>query len=64
MIETVNKRLNFRLKMFPLVNSKQSVFRYQNNRFKKYAVSPIRLTDYFNQVKIILSILEKDKKSI
>jgi ABC-type Fe3+ transport system substrate-binding protein len=64
MIETVNKRLNFRLKMFPLVNSKESVFRYQNNRFKKYAVSPIRLTDYFNQVKIILSILEKEKKSI
>ena len=63
-IETVNKRLNFRFKMFPIINSKESVFRYQNNHFKEYAISPIRLTDYFDQVKNIMSILDKEKKAI
>ena len=49
--------------MFPIINSKESVFRYQNNHFKEYAISPIALTNYFDQVKNILSILDKESKS-
>jgi spermidine/putrescine-binding protein len=57
-IESVNKRINFHWSDFPLVMNKQSAIAYQNIRFKKYNVSPIRLTSNYDRVKNILGITD------
>jgi ABC-type Fe3+ transport system substrate-binding protein len=56
--EPVNKRLNFRLSMFPLINEKTGSIPYQNTRFKKYSVSPVRLTSNYDRLKNILRIVD------
>lgn len=57
--EPVNKRFNFRLSMFPLINETNSSIPYQNIRFKKYSVSPVRLTSNYDRLINILAIIDK-----
>lgn len=58
MVESVNKRLNFRLSMFPLIKQTDSSIPYQNIRFKKYSISPVRLTANYERLKNILKIIK------
>lgn len=57
LIETVNKRLNFVWKTFPIVSTKESTFIYQNTRFKKFNASPVKLTEYYDRVKNIINLI-------
>jgi ABC-type Fe3+ transport system substrate-binding protein len=58
LLEPVNKRLNFRLSMFPVIKETNSSISYQNIRFKKYAVSPVRLTSNYERLINILRIID------
>jgi ABC-type Fe3+ transport system substrate-binding protein len=52
--ESVNKQFNYHIKMFPVISSKESLFKYQNTRFKKNSHSPIQeSSDYFNMQKLL-----------
>lgn len=48
--DNVNKRLNNRLKMFPIIVEKQSIYPFQNKRYKKSSVSPIQQTKQYSRV--------------
>ena len=50
LLDNVNKRLNSRLKMFPIIVEKQSIYPYQNQRYKKTSVSPIQQTKQYSKV--------------
>jgi hypothetical protein len=50
LLDNVNKRLNSRLKMFPIIVVKQSIYPYQNQRYKKTSVSPIQQTKQYSKV--------------
>lgn len=58
-IETVNKRLNFNWLIFPIISSKESSFSYQNTRFKKYSISPVRLTENYERINNILNTIDR-----
>lgn len=58
-IETVNKRLNFNWLIFPIISSKESSFSYQNSRFKKYTISPVRLTENYERINNILNTIDR-----
>lgn len=55
--DPVNKRLNFRLSMFPVLDTRDSSVPYQNIRYATYSVSPLRLTSNYDRVITILGIL-------
>lgn len=57
LIENVNKRVNATWKTFPVISINESIYDYQNLRFKKYYLSPVHLTAYFERVKNILETL-------
>jgi ABC-type Fe3+ transport system substrate-binding protein len=50
LFDNVNKRLNKRLKMFPIILEKQSSYPYQQQPYKKTAVSPIQQTKHFTGI--------------
>lgn len=50
LLDNVNKRLNSRLKMFPIIVDKQSIYPFQNKRYKKSSVSPIQQTKQYPKV--------------
>ncbi len=52
--ESVNKRLNNRWKIFPILSSKKSSYPYQNNEFKKTNWSPIFLEHFYPRIRKIL----------
>lgn len=56
--ESVNKRLNNFWKTFPIVTNQESPFKYQNIRYKKYSITPITLTSYFDRVKKLIELLK------
>lgn len=49
-LDNVNKRLNSRLKMFPIIVEKQSIYPFQNKRYKKSSVSPVQQTKQYSKV--------------
>ncbi len=54
LVDNVNKRLTNRLKMFPVIVEKQSIYLFQNQRYKKTSVSPIIQTKQYSKVNIFL----------
>ncbi len=54
LLDNVNKRLNSRLKMFPIIVEKQSIYPFQNVRYKKSSVSPIQQTKQYPRVTSIM----------
>ncbi len=56
--EPANKRLNYQLSMFPLIHEKEGSVPYQNIRFKKYSLSPVRLTANYDRLINILLIVD------
>lgn len=54
LLDNVNKRLTNRLKMFPVIVEKQSVYLYQNQRYKKTSVSPIKQSKQYPRVSSLM----------
>lgn len=50
LLDNVNKRLNNRLKMFPIILEKQSCYTYQQQRYKKTVVSTIQQTKRYTGI--------------